>query len=158
MSDGLSKREYECVQRAAAFLSDKEIAAELGISPKTVRNTLGRAYRKLGVTTRKEAAARLGQGVPRAPIPITPTPELAPDNAVPGDLTSAINPAQDTWLLPPPPSRRRRPLTIFGFLVVASLISMMVVLTILTTIDTAASRAPPNAIQAPVGSKQADLR
>jgi DNA-binding NarL/FixJ family response regulator len=36
--------------------TDKEIAAALGLQPKTVRNYLGRAFEKLGVNSRTQAA------------------------------------------------------------------------------------------------------
>lgn len=43
-------------------LTDKEIAHELGLSPKTVRHTLDRTFRRLGVRSRTQAVvAYLGQ-------------------------------------------------------------------------------------------------
>jgi DNA-binding CsgD family transcriptional regulator len=48
---------------AVRGLSNKEIAGMTGLSGGTVRKVLERAYRKLGVRGRLEAAARLyGQG------------------------------------------------------------------------------------------------
>lgn len=62
MSENLSPRERECVRLAGQGLEDKEIAARLGISPRTVGNHLHRAYGKLGVSDRKLAARRLSNG------------------------------------------------------------------------------------------------
>jgi DNA-binding CsgD family transcriptional regulator len=45
---------------AAARTSSRDIAARLGLSVRTVDNYLGRAYAKLGVTSRAELAALLG--------------------------------------------------------------------------------------------------
>ena len=56
MPDSLTTREIECVHLAGQGLEDKEIAARLGISPRTVGNHLHRAYAKLGVSDRKLAA------------------------------------------------------------------------------------------------------
>lgn len=53
----LSPREHEFVLLAAAGQSNKEIAAQLWLSPRTVENTLSRAYLKLGVRGRPELAA-----------------------------------------------------------------------------------------------------
>ncbi|MGK2949878.1 MAG: LuxR C-terminal-related transcriptional regulator [Acidimicrobiales bacterium] len=48
----LSPRERQIALLAAAGLADKEIAAQLGISSRTVGNLLARAYRKLAVDRR----------------------------------------------------------------------------------------------------------
>ena len=56
---GLSRREAEVLALAARGLSNKEIAGAMGLSEGTVRKHLERAYRKLGVRGRLEAAARL---------------------------------------------------------------------------------------------------
>ena len=49
----LSEREYEVCLRAAAGLSNAEIAEQLFLSPRTVEGHLQRAYGKLGVTDRR---------------------------------------------------------------------------------------------------------
>lgn len=61
MIDGVSltPREYECLQWAARGKSDWEIGCILGITQRTVAFHLGNARRKLGVTTTKQAIARL---------------------------------------------------------------------------------------------------
>ena len=59
----LSNRELEVLVNVAAGLSDKQVAGRLGISPKTVRNHLGRVFSKLGASNRVEAvinALRVG--------------------------------------------------------------------------------------------------
>ena len=52
---GLTAREIEVLQLAARGLSNKEIAARLVISPKTVGNHIEHIYTKIGVTTRAGA-------------------------------------------------------------------------------------------------------
>jgi len=53
---GLTRREAEILAWAAGGKTDAEVAAILGISPRTVSHTLERIYRKLGVETRVAAA------------------------------------------------------------------------------------------------------
>lgn len=55
---GLTEREAQVVALVARGLSNRGIAAELGVSDRTVQKHLERAYRKLGVRTRSEAATR----------------------------------------------------------------------------------------------------
>lgn len=50
----LSKREFEIVSRAAQGMTNREIAAELALSPHTVKNCLFRIFDKLGVSNRVE--------------------------------------------------------------------------------------------------------
>ncbi|GBD12130.1 Putative HTH-type transcriptional regulator YhjB [bacterium HR24] len=60
---GLSRREAQVLSLAVRGLSNKEIAVMTGLSGGTVRKVLERAYRKLGVRGRLEAAALLnGRG------------------------------------------------------------------------------------------------
>lgn len=54
---GLSEHEFEALERAAKGLSNRDIAAELTISPGTVKTYLHRAYEKLGAHDRAEAIA-----------------------------------------------------------------------------------------------------
>ncbi|MEV4377038.1 LuxR family transcriptional regulator [Streptosporangium sp. NPDC049644] len=61
----LTGREREMCELAAAGLSDSAIAANLGVSVRTVTNLLGRAYHKLGVHSRRQ----LGAVLPLAPDP-----------------------------------------------------------------------------------------
>lgn len=59
----LSDRELEVLRTAASGRSNKEVAAELGISPRTVQEHLRNVFRKLDAASRTEAvitALRLG--------------------------------------------------------------------------------------------------
>lgn len=56
----LTRREREVVAFAVAGLSDKEIAARLTVSVRTVEGHLYRAYAKLGVTSREQLTATMG--------------------------------------------------------------------------------------------------
>ena len=51
----LSRRELHVIRQVSGGLSNKQIARHLGISEKTVRNHLSRAFNKLGATNRTEA-------------------------------------------------------------------------------------------------------
>jgi LuxR family transcriptional regulator, maltose regulon positive regulatory protein len=53
VTEELSDREREVLQRAASLLSNAEIADELFISVNTVKTHLGSIYRKLGAADRK---------------------------------------------------------------------------------------------------------
>jgi two-component system, NarL family, response regulator DevR len=59
LASGLTKREREIVDLIGKGLSNKEIAKELGICNQTVRNTLSKAFRKLGVHNRTALAVKL---------------------------------------------------------------------------------------------------
>ncbi|MGO4383792.1 helix-turn-helix transcriptional regulator [Specibacter sp. RAF43] len=54
VQDSLSKRELEIARLAANGMSDKDIAARLQVSVRTVEGHLYRSYGKLGITTRSE--------------------------------------------------------------------------------------------------------
>lgn len=56
---GLSPRERDIVRLILAGKSNKEIAAELFISPHTVKNATSRIYEKTGVQTRGQLAGKL---------------------------------------------------------------------------------------------------
>ena len=53
---GLTPRQAEVLRLLAAGMSNKQIAAELYLSPSTVERHLATIYRKLGLTGRVEAA------------------------------------------------------------------------------------------------------
>ncbi|WP_433561648.1 LuxR C-terminal-related transcriptional regulator [Nocardia sp. CA-151230] len=57
----LSQREREVAELAATGLANKEIAARLYLSPRTVEDHLGRILRKLGLTSRAGIASRLAE-------------------------------------------------------------------------------------------------
>ncbi|MCL4297721.1 MAG: hypothetical protein KJ077_18410 [Anaerolineae bacterium] len=58
LPEPLSPREQEVLQLIAAGLTNREIAAQLVVSPETVKKHTGSIYAKLGVRSRTEAAAR----------------------------------------------------------------------------------------------------
>ncbi|MCP9275417.1 ATP-binding protein [Mycolicibacterium arenosum] len=59
----LTPGERRVAERAAAGLSNKEIAVELHVSVKTVESNLSNAYRKLGIRSRSQLAGRLADAV-----------------------------------------------------------------------------------------------
>jgi DNA-binding CsgD family transcriptional regulator len=62
-ADGsLTEMERRAAELAARGLTNKEVAAKLGVSPKTVEAHLARAYEKLGIASRAELGARLAHG------------------------------------------------------------------------------------------------
>lgn len=63
MSQRLSARQEECL-RLTAFLTDKEIAARLGLAEATVKKHVHEACRRMGVNRRKAALALLERNVP----------------------------------------------------------------------------------------------
>jgi DNA-binding CsgD family transcriptional regulator len=58
-SAGLSETERQIVELVAAGRRNSEVAAELSLSPNTVAWNLSKVYRKLGVSSRTELAARM---------------------------------------------------------------------------------------------------
>ncbi|MBI2262556.1 MAG: helix-turn-helix transcriptional regulator [Caulobacterales bacterium] len=69
MSQRLSARQEECL-RLTAFLTDKEIAARLGLAEATVKKHVHEACRRMGVNRRKAALALLERNVPGPKDPI----------------------------------------------------------------------------------------
>src|SRR6476661_2659933 len=63
MTQRLSARQEECL-RLTAFLTDKEIAARLGLSEATIKKHVHEGCRRLGVNRRKAALALLERNVP----------------------------------------------------------------------------------------------
>jgi DNA-binding CsgD family transcriptional regulator len=57
--DELTEAERRVAELAATGLTNREVAAQLFMSPKTVEANLARAYRKLGIRSRAELGARL---------------------------------------------------------------------------------------------------
>ena len=55
---GLTPAEHRVAERAASGMSNKEIAAELFVAPKTVEMNLSSVYRKLGIRSRTQLATR----------------------------------------------------------------------------------------------------
>jgi DNA-binding NarL/FixJ family response regulator len=61
---GLSNREMHVLMEVAEGLSNKQIARQLGISEKTVRNHLSSVFEKLHASNRTQAVIRaMGLGV-----------------------------------------------------------------------------------------------
>ena len=56
--DALTTREQEVAELVASGLANKEVAARLHVSLRTVEATLSKVYAKLGVRSRTELAAR----------------------------------------------------------------------------------------------------
>ncbi len=56
--EGLTARECQILDRVARGHSNDEIAAEIGVSPKTVRNVVSILFDKLGVTSRAQAIVK----------------------------------------------------------------------------------------------------
>jgi DNA-binding CsgD family transcriptional regulator len=57
--DALTPAEQRVAELAASGLTNREVAAILFISPKTVESTLARAYRKLNIHSRAELGAHI---------------------------------------------------------------------------------------------------
>jgi DNA-binding CsgD family transcriptional regulator len=57
--DALTPAEQRVAEQAASGLTNREVAAVLFISPKTVESTLARAYRKLKIRSRAELGAHI---------------------------------------------------------------------------------------------------
>ncbi len=55
----LSNREKKIVEMVLRGMRDKEIASELGVAVSTISNTLGRIYKKVGVSNRVELLCKL---------------------------------------------------------------------------------------------------
>jgi DNA-binding NarL/FixJ family response regulator len=55
----LTRRELEVASLAARGMSDRDIADDLVVSVRTIESHLAAAYRKLGITSRRELATAL---------------------------------------------------------------------------------------------------
>ncbi len=65
LPEQLTRREVEIATLAAQGLRDKDIANELVLSVRTVESHLATAYRKLGITSRRELGDALATALPR---------------------------------------------------------------------------------------------
>ncbi|MET4685107.1 helix-turn-helix domain-containing protein [Brevundimonas faecalis] len=90
MSFKLTPRELEIVRLAGERLGDKEIAQRLGLSPRTVQNHLHRAYEKLGVSDRLQAARRLSDSYSGEPLPLSDLPISTPVEPVIAAPSAAV--------------------------------------------------------------------
>ena len=72
----LTSTELRVAELTAAGLTNREVAAQAFMSPKTVEANLARVYRKLGIHSRAELGARIdggGKGVDPEPVaPVEP--------------------------------------------------------------------------------------
>ena len=57
---GLTPSEQRVAELAASGMTNRDVAAALFISPKTVEANLSRIYRKLGIHSRAELGRRMG--------------------------------------------------------------------------------------------------
>ncbi len=57
----LSPSEQRVAELAASGMTNRDVAAALFISPKTVESNLARIYRKLGIHSRAELGRHMGQ-------------------------------------------------------------------------------------------------
>jgi two-component system, NarL family, response regulator DevR len=71
--DALSPQEQRVLSKIAEGLTNKEVAAELGLSDKTVKNYLSNIFEKLHMSRRAQAAAYYTQTVGRASGPNGPS-------------------------------------------------------------------------------------
>ena len=61
-AEALSAQEQRVLALVVEGRTNKEIAAALGLSDKTVKNYLSNAFQKLGISRRAQAAALFGSG------------------------------------------------------------------------------------------------
>ena len=59
--DDLTPQELQIARMVAAGASQKEVAATLYLSTKTIEYHLGKVYRKLGITSGRQLQRRLGE-------------------------------------------------------------------------------------------------
>lgn len=86
----LTPRELEIVRLAGQRLGDKEIALQLNLSPRTVQNHLHRAYEKLGVSDRLQAARRLSDLYSGGSIPLSEAAPAEPSGPVSAAPATAL--------------------------------------------------------------------
>jgi DNA-binding CsgD family transcriptional regulator len=60
----LTPAERRVAELAAAGMTNRDVAAALFVSPKTVEHNLGSVYRKLGIHSRAELGRHMGQPQP----------------------------------------------------------------------------------------------
>src|SRR5690606_15891926 len=92
MTQRLSARQEECL-RLTAFLTDKEIAARLGLSEATVKKHVHEACRRMGVNRRKAALALLERNVPGPTDPIGGAGPSAGDASLDRESDHGVKPS-----------------------------------------------------------------
>lgn len=83
------------VELAGQRLGDKEIAQALGLSPRTVQNHLHRAYEKLGVSHRLQAARHLSDFHSGQPQTLSPPPLDGADDGILSASKATVTKDQD---------------------------------------------------------------
>ena len=96
----LTQRELEIVQLAGQRLGDKEIAQQLNLSPRTVQNHLHRAYEKLGVSNRIQAARLLSDHYSGVSIPLSPPPAVSAERGVLAGSPEDVEGGRTPWPTP----------------------------------------------------------
>ncbi|RJT22587.1 LuxR family transcriptional regulator [Chakrabartia godavariana] len=107
----LSDGQRACLRMVAEHRSSKEIARALNISPHTVDKRLEHALRKLGVTTRWEAARMFAayEGLVYEPLPVADRAPVPPSPSQSSDREGMQ--AGSVYLLQPTPGTDVVPVT-----------------------------------------------
>lgn len=150
----LTRRQMECMQLVRNGLTSKQIARELGISPRTVDQHIAAVIDLLQVNNRMAAVTRLQQielaseGEPGGDFPDQPSLETDADDERAGASDApkvqtelpAILPALGGWANAAPPDQRRRWMVHIAILSV--MMSCVVTLTILGVSELASGGLP----------------
>ena len=96
----LTQRELEVVRLAGQRLGDKEIAQQLSLSPRTVQNHLHRAYEKLGVSDRLQAARMLSNSYSGGSFPLSPSPVVSAEGGVLAGSAEHVGDGKTPWPTP----------------------------------------------------------
>jgi DNA-binding CsgD family transcriptional regulator len=150
MSEGLTPRELQCLRLTAA-MTDKEIARELGIAPKTVSLHVSRAMRKLGQRGRRAALRALGENPHPVSGPIgtsaestaaTPAPDADPGMAD-GESDNVEPPAGLSMSVPA--DRKMKAIWIAVFALLATILTAGGVSVVAAIIEQVTTFAPATA-------------
>lgn len=98
--DKLTPREREILVLVAQRLGDKEIAQQLNLSPRTVQNHLHRAYEKLGVSDRQQAARLLSNSYSGQSPPLSPPSIVRSEGGVPAGSSERVGGRKSSWPIP----------------------------------------------------------
>ena len=148
MTPDLSPKQRACVELVAQGMTDKEIAARLGMSPRTVTAHLGEAYARLGVSNRREAVRALRIAYAPSPLTIGASPDAPSAVPASGGETRSDH---GSWrglfaTLPPPPGRVMRLLLILLVAVVVATVVAGIVMMVGTFIERVGPMAPENGL------------
>ena len=98
--DKLTPREREILLLVSQRLGDKEIAQHLNLSPRTVQNHLHRAYEKLGVSDRLQAARMLSNSYSGGSFPLSPSPVVSAEGGVLAGSAEHVGDGKTPWPTP----------------------------------------------------------